>query len=423
METNDTTSGEGPPPGDTETMTPPPPPPHPSPPKILRRPTTDRRLTGVARGVSEYTDIDVTIVRILFVVLTLFGGSGLILYLAGSILIPSEDAGPGKPTFTTLEQLKADRSPATIVGIVVLGVGAIVLLGELGDSNLILPLLLVAGGLVLLFRDPQSAPEIAAEGFAPAPPPPAPPSATGTPPPTWVPPQPTAAMAPPFASEPTGPAMSRKDRRRERKAEKSNLGWLTFAALITYFGIAIVLDQSDVVNVDGGRTVAWGLVGLGAVLVLSAFLGRARGLIFWGFMLVPVMLIAGTDNVHLEINTGDVQRIDSIGDISGVLDSGIGEVVYDFTNFDLQGADRTIEIEHSIGHVLILAPSDVEVAIDASVEAGEILVELPEGRTLFAEGPDSDIETTLPGNRQPSQFNGTLALDISLIFGQIEVKR
>jgi phage shock protein PspC (stress-responsive transcriptional regulator) len=56
----------------------------------LRRPFQDRMLAGVAAGLAHYFGVDVTIVRIAFVVLTVVGGAGIPLYLAGLLLIPEE---------------------------------------------------------------------------------------------------------------------------------------------------------------------------------------------------------------------------------------------------------------------------------------------------------------------------------------------
>jgi phage shock protein PspC (stress-responsive transcriptional regulator) len=56
----------------------------------LRRPFQDRMLTGVSAGLARYFGVDVTIVRIAFVVLTIVGGAGIPLYLAGLLLIPDE---------------------------------------------------------------------------------------------------------------------------------------------------------------------------------------------------------------------------------------------------------------------------------------------------------------------------------------------
>jgi phage shock protein PspC (stress-responsive transcriptional regulator) len=56
----------------------------------VRRPYQGRMLAGVAEGLARYVGVDTTIVRIAFVVLTVFGGAGIPLYLAGLLLIPDE---------------------------------------------------------------------------------------------------------------------------------------------------------------------------------------------------------------------------------------------------------------------------------------------------------------------------------------------
>jgi phage shock protein C len=56
----------------------------------LRRPVSDRILAGVAAGIADYLNVDVTIVRIGLVILTFFGGAGIPVYLAGWLLIPEE---------------------------------------------------------------------------------------------------------------------------------------------------------------------------------------------------------------------------------------------------------------------------------------------------------------------------------------------
>ena len=56
----------------------------------LRRPFGDRMLAGVAAGLARYFGVDPMLVRIAFVVLTVVGGAGIPLYLAGLLLIPDE---------------------------------------------------------------------------------------------------------------------------------------------------------------------------------------------------------------------------------------------------------------------------------------------------------------------------------------------
>jgi phage shock protein PspC (stress-responsive transcriptional regulator) len=47
-------------------------------------------VAGVAAGLADYFDVDPTLVRIGFVVLSLLGGLAVPLYLAGWLLIPEE---------------------------------------------------------------------------------------------------------------------------------------------------------------------------------------------------------------------------------------------------------------------------------------------------------------------------------------------
>src|SRR5215475_13132551 len=56
----------------------------------LRRPVQDSVVAGVAAGLARYLGVDVMVIRIAFVILTIVGGAGIPLYLAGLLLIPEE---------------------------------------------------------------------------------------------------------------------------------------------------------------------------------------------------------------------------------------------------------------------------------------------------------------------------------------------
>ena len=58
--------------------------------KRLYRSTSSRMLAGVCGGIAEYFNIDPTIVRILWVVVSLFGFAGVVVYLAGAFIIPEK---------------------------------------------------------------------------------------------------------------------------------------------------------------------------------------------------------------------------------------------------------------------------------------------------------------------------------------------
>ncbi|MCI6561760.1 MAG: PspC domain-containing protein [Ruminococcus sp.] len=58
--------------------------------KRLYKNTQEKMICGVCKGLSEYFDIDVSIVRLLFVILALASGVGLILYIAAAIILPDK---------------------------------------------------------------------------------------------------------------------------------------------------------------------------------------------------------------------------------------------------------------------------------------------------------------------------------------------
>lgn len=58
----------------------------------LYRSNKDKIVGGVAAGLGNYLNIDPVIVRIIFVLLTIFNGAGLIVYIVMWIIIPSDNS-------------------------------------------------------------------------------------------------------------------------------------------------------------------------------------------------------------------------------------------------------------------------------------------------------------------------------------------
>jgi phage shock protein C len=56
----------------------------------LYRSRTDRKLAGVCGGLAQYLNTDATMIRVLFVLLAVLGGSGLVIYLAMWVIVPTE---------------------------------------------------------------------------------------------------------------------------------------------------------------------------------------------------------------------------------------------------------------------------------------------------------------------------------------------
>lgn len=56
----------------------------------LVRPRQGRKIAGVCAGLAEYFDVDVTLIRVVWLVVLFAGGAGLIAYIIGWIVMPEE---------------------------------------------------------------------------------------------------------------------------------------------------------------------------------------------------------------------------------------------------------------------------------------------------------------------------------------------
>lgn len=58
--------------------------------KALRRSRTDKMIAGICGGLGKYFGLDSTILRLVFVLLLIFAGTGLLAYLVMWLVIPYE---------------------------------------------------------------------------------------------------------------------------------------------------------------------------------------------------------------------------------------------------------------------------------------------------------------------------------------------
>jgi len=58
--------------------------------KKLYKSRTDVKLDGVCGGIAKYIGLDPTIVRLIWIIFTFLGGSGIIAYIICAVLIPRE---------------------------------------------------------------------------------------------------------------------------------------------------------------------------------------------------------------------------------------------------------------------------------------------------------------------------------------------
>jgi phage shock protein C len=131
----------------------------------LYRSRVNKVFAGVCGGLAEYFDVDPVIIRIIFVLMVFFGGSGILLYIAALIIIPQ------KPyVLADFETPAVDSSPqappaASSVrnwfGYFLVIVGVLILLGNLGVFDIfdhfdnvfefIFPVLLILLGMGIIY--------------------------------------------------------------------------------------------------------------------------------------------------------------------------------------------------------------------------------------------------------------------------------
>ena len=58
--------------------------------KFLQRSRVNRKIAGVCAGFAEYLELDPTLVRIVWVMLVIFGGCGVLGYIIAWIIMPEE---------------------------------------------------------------------------------------------------------------------------------------------------------------------------------------------------------------------------------------------------------------------------------------------------------------------------------------------
>ena len=121
--------------------------------KKLYRSRKQQLLGGVCAGIANYFNIDVTLVRLIWVVVGLIGGSGLLAYIIAWIIIPLEPEEDIIDVTPNNEQSLNSRA----LGCIIIVIGIILLLRRfeffLIINRYIIPILLIVLGLFFIFGE------------------------------------------------------------------------------------------------------------------------------------------------------------------------------------------------------------------------------------------------------------------------------
>ncbi|MBM7366751.1 PspC domain-containing protein [Gordonia hydrophobica] len=390
-----------------------------------------KSVGGVCTGIGMRYRIDPTLVKVAFVVAALFGGSGIVLYIACLVLLPAEDE-------TAPRQLKP-HTQRHFKGLheipwywVVLTVIAVVVLGSMGSSSPfwgssgLLGLVLMLGGWWLLYmRTPQAPAGTSADQLRPAGTPPGvalgaavpapvneyPPITVPTPT-TVVPPTtplgPTPPLGPIPPSAPTTPPVSHRDD--DAPPAWDPLGAAPFAwdlpeptpppkppapkpqrsPLTSIFaGLAlIVASVATAARVVGGvewftvgRIAALALVVLGIGMLVDSLQRRRPNSRASG--LVPLAVIVGVVAVLATLFAAGRPALPSGGigernwhpqgveQLSSEYALSIGTSVLDLSDVGPLDRDRTVTVRQGIGDITVILPNDVRVKTTCTTTIGD----------------------------------------------------
>jgi phage shock protein PspC (stress-responsive transcriptional regulator) len=378
-----------------------------------RRRANDRKVAGVAAAISRRYAIDPVLVRVAFVVATVIGGSGVLLYLLGWLLLPIEgdEASGAERMFGRGRSSMSAVLTILLVLLLIPATWAVV-----GDrASGVLGLLVALGALVLLHRSRAALGEIPGMPRpSPTTPAPAVPAATvpattaamaaPADPPAWDP-----LGAAPFAwdlPEPSAPPSPATPPRGARfKVTPITLG----LALLTG-GLAVAFAPG--LSAAGIAALLLGVVGLG--LVVGSFLQSGRGLILLAIplaLLTWVLHAAPAAGFQVGGSYWDPATVAEVQPHYGVT---LGNGSLDLTGLQLtQGQIVRTSVNVGVGETHVILPANVDAQVSCQSQVGQV-------DCLGRTGSDR-VDVTDNGLDGPG--GGKVILDVHAGMGEVHVER
>lgn len=376
--------------------------------KRLVRRRHDRILGGVAGGLADYFKLDPILFRLGFGILTFFALSGVVLYIACWLLIP-EEGEDRSVAEAALDRAKesGSREDRSWLWIAVLVVGGLILVSNLGamgwrSGAWIWGILLIAAGIWLYQQDREAgtvaAPADPGTSGGPTSYPETGPSGGPSPAPATA---ATRVTAAPVSSGPVVPS-----------EPPSRLGRYTFAVTLVVLGLVAMLDNAGALDVSGSEYAALMLTMVGLGLLVGSVWGRARGLIFWGLVLLPAVFVAGLTNTPVIGGVGERTFVPaSITELGEDHRLFAGSITFDLSRMDWGLEPVEIEASVFMGQIEVFVPEGVTVDFRGRAQMGQV--------QLFdqvREGTDVGLNT-IRGTRD----GPTLVLDTRVFMGQVVV--
>ncbi len=122
----------------------------------LYRSRREKVIAGVCGGIAEYFGIDPVLVRLLMVLLFIYG-VGLILYILAWIMIPQEPAEGVVEEVVEDTEVDERKKREKIGAAILITIGVVILLSEFYDTGFIwklaVPITIIGAGIYILLRE------------------------------------------------------------------------------------------------------------------------------------------------------------------------------------------------------------------------------------------------------------------------------
>ena len=368
----------------------------------VTRSRSNRMFAGVAGGLGEYFAVDPILFRLAFAFLALLGGAGVAMYLAAWLLIPEEgertSVGEVAVAKASSYVSRDDNSWIWIAALVIGGL-MVVSFGFGHDGSPWFPAILLIAGGIWLYRQDANVAAAPPAGDYPA-------TQSGA-----ASSSATASVGPSAAYATPRPSVARPV---VPRPPESLLGRYVFAATLVALGVVAMLDNSGVLAVEGSEYAAVALTAIGAGLVVGSVMGRARGLIFWGLLLTPFVLLGPRLNVPLGGGVGERSYYPvTAEELAGDYDMFAGELTFDLSGMEWDSEPAELDANLFMGKIEVLVPEGVEVQFNGSAEMGSL--------ELFDQGREGTSVTMF--TTQGPAGGPRLVLDADVFMGEVSVIR
>jgi hypothetical protein len=188
------------------------------------------------------------------------------------------------------------------------------------------------------------------------------------------------------------------------------------SALLILGGLTWIVAAAGWATVDFGAVSAIALAIVGAGLVASAWIGRARGLVALGLFLALVVGAFAAVDVPIRGGVGDATYAPAThARIRDHYRMAIGRLELDFGRGVLAGRRTEVSATVGIGRLVVRVPQDVRLVVHGHAGVGSVSL-LGRDRGSCCPTDEHIVRAGTPGR-------GTLVLDARVGAGEVDVSR